>query len=483
MTAGSIIAAVFATVIGLAFVLAGGLVIVLGFSATTDSGDPAPWYVFVPFGLVFVGVGSLVIWAGLRTPGEAARAAREKKKYSAEPWKQVKEWRTNLVKDDAGRGTWFFWGFALFWNAIIASVLGVGWKNILEQAEGKPASLLILVFPLVGIGLLTVAIRRTIRARMFPPSELVLSMMPIPPGGALSGTLKLPESLRNAERIVIRLSCFRITRSGKNSHTTILWQDDHERSGMDLTSDGVNALLPLHIDIPGNAQISTFDGGTPRIVWQLDVNAPVPGVDYHSSFKVPVYGSVARQDNTGSDLRMVTDSSARPVRPDSKSVSRTVPMAMSPDGGMEWDFRPLRLPGPTLAVTVITVIWLGVTLFLGLARDVPIMFPIVFGFFGLLLLYGMYDLWLARIILQVRDAALIRRTGPIVTIRFYRCGRNDISDFTVRPGMSMGSRAYHDIYVTLKSGKKLRIGSHLRSLREAEMIVQEVKEALGMTEG
>ena len=91
MKAGSIILAAFMTLFGLVFVVAGGAIVTVGITGD-NAGEEAPWYVFVPFGLVFMSAGSFVIWRGWKIPAQQARAAEEKLRYADEPWKRLKEW-------------------------------------------------------------------------------------------------------------------------------------------------------------------------------------------------------------------------------------------------------------------------------------------------------------------------------------------------------------------------------------------------------
>jgi len=480
MKIGSLILAVFMTLFGLVFVVAGSGVIVMGIFGG-DAGEEAPWFIFVPFGLVFVAAGSFVIWKGWRIPGDLKRAVREKERYADEPWKRVKEWRSSTIRDNSRGGVWFFWGFALFWNGITAAVIGVGWQDMLRDVQHEPAMYTILLFPLVGLGLLIAAIRGTIHAKKFPPSSITLSSMPIPLGGLLDGTLAIPESLRQAERIRVRLTCYRITRSGKNTHSTPVWQDEQERSPMDLSSDGVNALLPIRIGIPRDAQETTIDVGS-RIAWQVDVSASVPGVDYSASFAVPVFGEATgdavSQDGFFSDRSFSprAEGQAGPAGP------RTVRMEMNPDGGMMWDFRPGRVPGPAAGISAFAIVWGVISYILLTTAEAPILIGLVFAFFEILILWGAYDMWLTRITVTIRDGILTRRSGPVVTIRYLMVTRDEIGKLAIRSGMSAGTTAYHEIVLTRKNGKKLRIGPYLRSVREAETIVGEMKNSLGIAE-
>ncbi len=475
MKIGAIVMAVFMTLFGLVFVVAGSAVIVLGFTA--ENAEEMPWYIVLPFGGVFIAAGSFVIWQALRLPGNQARAEREKELYAAEPWKRVKVWRTPRIGEDSRELAWFFWAFALFWNFISWTVIGLGWEEMLQQAEEEPAMFTILLFPLVGIGLLIAAIRFTIQRRKFPPSAITLSSMPVQLGGLLDGRLELPDSLREAERIRVRLTCSRITRSGKNTHTTLLWQDEQERSAMEITSDGYHAILPVRIRIPRDAQESTV-GESPQIMWQMNVSASVPGVDYSASFSIPVFGTASSQERTD-DTERTPSLTLHPDDQTGAPAQRTVTMEMGFDGGMMWDFRPARVPGPAVGITAFALVWGAVTWFLITAEDVPGMFGLVFGFFEVLLLWGVYDMWFTRMTVTVRDGTITRRSGPLVTIRYIRFTRDEIDTFKVRSGMSAGSTAYHDILLMTKSGKKVRLGSYLRSAREAEAIVGEIKNAMG----
>jgi len=477
---GTFILATFMTLFGLVFVLAGSAVVLLGITGG-EGPDSAPWFVFVPFGLVFVGAGSFVIWKAFRLPGEQERAEKESEQYASEPWKQVSEWQSNRISENSRGSVWFLWIFAILWNTITASVIGLSWEQMLLDAQEEPAIYAILLFPLVGIGVLSAAIYMTLRARKFPASAITLSTMPVPCGGALEGTLEIPDLLRAAETIRVRLTCYRITRSGKDTHSTPVWQDELELPAVSMTSDGRHGLLPIRMRLPSDAPETTIGYGS-RISWQLDLSADVPGVDYYASFPIPVFGGAATEEHDENIFTMSAPLAPRSREQNSAPIRRTVLMDMSPDGGMQWNFRPARVIGPGLGIFAFATVWGTITWFLLTVEDVPGLIGGVFGFFFLLLVWGLYDMWLTRIVITIRDGTLTRRSGPLIPVRYIQLTRDEIRDFTLRAGMSAGSTAYYDISLVRANGRKLRVGSYLRSVREAEEIISEMKGALGMQE-
>jgi len=158
-------------------------------------------------------------------------------------------------------------------------------------------------------------------------------------------------------------------------------------------------------------------------------------------------------------------------------------MEMNTDGGMMWNFRPGRIPGPASGITGFAIVWGAISYILLTTADVPILIGLAFAFFEILILWGVYDMWFTRITVTIRDGRLTRRSGPVVTLRCVSVTRDEIDKLAIRSGMSAGTTAYHEIVLRRKNGKKLRIGPYLRSVREAETIIAEMLDALGMRNG
>jgi hypothetical protein len=146
--------------------------------------------------------------------------------------------------------------------------------------------------------------------------------------------------------------------------------------------------------------------------------------------------------------------------------------------GTEIFFPAARNPGAAL----------GITFFLGLRSGVvwalihfhaPLLFPIVFGAFGVLLMVGVLEIWLRVSRVVAGSGSLTVASGHIAAGGARTLPASAIQDVTTRIGMQSGTRPCYDIVVNTKDGKKVIAGRALRDKREAEWLAATIRQTLG----
>jgi hypothetical protein len=201
----------------------------------------------------------------------------------------------------------------------------------------------------------------------------------------------------------------------------------------------------------------------------------VPGIDYQSSFEVPVFRTEASDlPATPEELGLAGDtldfSDYRQPRESRISVSRT-------QRGTEIIFPAARNPGAAFSLTIFTMFWSAAIAFM-LYLKAPVVFPIVFGLFELLLLIGTLQLWLGVSRVTADRAALLIAQGYIYPGREQKIASGEINTVTTRIGMQAGSQPYYDVIAVRKSGKQIAVGRWIRNKREAEWLAATMQEAL-----
>lgn len=434
---------------------------------------------FTLFAVTFGGVGiggiAFMLAARRRLTEQQALKAR----HPNEPWQWQRDWAAGRI-DDTGRATmWACWVFAIFWNLISIPAGFAGVRAALQ--EGNQAGYIALLFPLVGMGLLAWAIRTTLRYQKYGISRLELSTIPGTIGRTLAGVVRTNSVLQPADGFQATLSCVRrvTTRSGKNSSTTesIVWQDEQNVGGeASRDAAGLGMRIPVAFRIPGDAQACDASNPNDRIVWRLNLSASVPGIDYDSAFEVPVFRTEA-SDHPLTEAEERLTRNQLPITDYKQPIDSRITVSRN-RRGTEIVFPAARNPGAAIGGTLFTLLWLGIVWCL-IYFKAPALFPIIFGLFGLLLVFGMLQLWLGVSQVTVDGGTLTIATGYLSPGRERRLPLGEITDVSTAIGMQAGSRPYYDVVILRKNGKKVIAGRAVRDKREAEWLAMTIKNALG----
>jgi hypothetical protein len=431
------------------------------------------------FGVVFGGVAAggwtlLLIGRGKLRELESLKA-----RHPGQPWLWRSDWASGRISDSSRALLWSSWIFATLWNLISCPSAFLGFRA--ATLEGNKFGYIALLFPLAGAGLLSWAIRNSLRHTKFGVSLLQLSTIPGTIGHSLAGTVRVASLLQPAEGFALTLSCVHrvTTQSGKDSSTseTILWQEDQQvRGETSRDSAGMATRIPVGFRIPADARGSDATNSNDQIVWRLSVAANVPGIDYLSLFEVPVFRTGASDlPPTQQDLSLgdrLNPAEYRQPRDSRITVSRSI-------RGTEIVFPAARNPGAAISLTLFSLLW-GASIALMLYLKAPLLFPIVFGLFGLLLLIGMLQLWfeVSRVVAERGSVSVA--SGYLYPGREQTIASGEVAEITTRIGMQAGSRPYYDLMILSKRGKRIIAGRSIRNKREAEWLAVTLQQALGL---
>jgi hypothetical protein len=367
---------------------------------------------------------------------------------------------------------WASWVFGVLWNLVSIPAGYAGVRAALY--EGNKAGMIALLFPLVGAGLLVWAVRTTLRFKKYGTSRFELSTIPGVIGHTIAGAIRVATVLQPAEGFYTTLSCVRrvTTRSGKDSSTSesILWQEErYIRGEPSRDATGMTTRIPIAFRLPADARPCDSSNPNDRILWQLKVSASVPGVDYGAVFQVPVFRTAVSDRPLSEDEERLTHHQLVPSNYRQPAESR---IAVTKNlRGLEILFPAARNPGAAFGGTVFTVLWLAIVWFL-IHFKAPLLFPIVFGLFGLLLVYGTLQL--------VNAHTVAVASGYLSPGRERSLAASEIADISTAIGMQAGSTPYYDLVIVRKGGKKVIAGRALRDKREAEWLAITLKNALGL---
>jgi hypothetical protein len=436
--------------------------------------------VFGIFALTFGGVG----FGGLAGMRVAYRRLREAEGLQAshpeEPWLWRRDWASGRIDDSGRENVLAAWIIATLWNLVSLPGAYFGVRAALH--EGKPAAFLAVLFPLAGAWLLGRAVLTTLRYRRYGISRLELSTIPGVIGHSLAGSVRTTIPIQPAEGFQLTLTCIRrvTTRSGKSSSTSenILWQEERRvRGEQSRDFAGMGASIPVSFALPPDAVASDADNPSNRVLWRLDVTASVPGVDYESSFEVPVFRTPASEQPPSAEAeRLLSETS--PVRAYHQPADSRIQVTTN-RRGTEIVFPAARNPGPATGLTVFMLIWwatVGVQLYL----RAPIIFPIVTALFGLLLMIFVLDVWLKVSRVTIDAGVVTVASGYLQPGRERTIAGGEIATVAAEIGMQSGKTLYYDIIIRRKNGKKVAAGRSVRDKREAEWLAAMMKKSLGI---
>jgi len=421
------------------------------------------------FVVVFGGFGAVVLWYFNRTPKSRPPGLPD--------WQARAAWSDNRIRSSARSTLWFAWGFALFWNALSSPI-----PFILpaELARGNQLAWVALIFPLVGLGLLTWAIRQTLNWRRFGSTLLHMDPFPGAIGGDVGGTVELRLAYHSSYRFLVTLTCqHAYTRRSNKSRQTVRdvkWQDQQladVRAGMYGTR--LHFLFHPPRDLPESS-----DGGDSWNEWTVQISASLPGTDLERGWEIPVFMDAGPQ-NARDQVRGHRIESSELV------PSEKVVRIRKTGAGVELYYPYLRHPGLALGTLLTGGGFAGFAwLFHALADEDGLsnLFIGLFALIGVLILaWGVY--LLGNSLRVTADRQGLKTVRGLFGLRF-TC-HVDAADITaVEPSIGMQasqgtrSRAYYRIEVRTGDGRRITAGTGIPGASSVEAIIQRIKRALDL---
>jgi hypothetical protein len=433
------------------------------------------------FGVVFGGFALgfwFALWAGRRKlQEELALRAR----HPEQPWLWRPDWASGSIADSGRATLWTAWVMAVLWNLV---GLPSGYLGIQAAAQqNNPAAYIALVFPAIGAGLLVWAVRATLRYRKYQVSRFELSTIPAVVGHSLSGTVRVNTRIDSPESFVAALSCVRrvTTGSGKSRSTTetVLWQDEEPVAGsISRGAGGWETRVPVAFRVPPDAEPCRLGNPNDQTLWRLSLRASVPGIDYASSFEVPVFRTDATSSPPTQAETQLAERESQEIQNYHQPVSSRIRVSRYQQDVVVL-FPPARNLGAAIGATLFAVVW-GSAAGALIHYKAQLVFPIVFGLTELLIIWIALRIWLGVSRVTARPGTLLLASGLGYPYRQRTLPASAIADVTVAIGMQAGSVPYYDLVVRQKDGTKVTAGSSVRDKREAEWLAVTIKNALGL---
>lgn len=422
--------------------------------------------------LLMVAFAAVGIYALVRALKAMSARAYLRVQHPAEPWLWREDWAQKAVREASGASA-----------AIFLWIFGTGWMAASLPAffafrhREFPTNVIAVVFLAVGAAVLFAAVYHTLRRRKFGASVCRIDHLPIALGRSFRGELEARIRQLPPDGFKMRLTAVRriVTGGGKHQsvNESLLWEEEQTVSAGAAQPSAHGARVPFHFLIPPDVQPCDERNPRDKVLWRLEVAAEVPGVDYHSTFELPVF----HDDDTPFTAPVIE----RPHAPATQ-------LHPSPDSGIEVQ-RDLegkeeivvggnRGIGEVIGFVFFLLIWFGAVAVMWTVGAPKIML-IFFSAVAVFITYIAIELTLGRTRIRLgRQQLEVRRTLAGIPVGSRVLLPADIEQIVPAPGMRSGGRAFHDVVIHLRNGKRLKAGRHIVNLRDAEALAAKLLRAV-----
>lgn len=418
------------------------------------------------FFLVFGGVGLGLIIAVFRAPQEKDP---EDPMLRDAPWLANDKWQTAEIRSDSKPTMWAAWAFAAFWNLISAPLPFVVYTEITQKDNWL--ALIGLLFPLVGIGLITWAVKRTLEWRRFGPAPLTLDPFPGSIGGHVGGTIDLNLQYDVNSDFSLTLSNLHSYVSGsgedRSRHEDVKWQDTQ----LAQVSPGPRgSRLRFRFDVPHNLNQSDAEQSDDSYyLWRLNISARLPGVDVDRNYEIPVYATGRK--SAGLSDSSIQHARGRQKKIDMKAIEDLVDLTYKA-GGPSMHFPIGRNLGGATTAAVVGAIFAGAGWWLLRYEGHPIMGGVV-GLVGILVVVaGLYAVLNSLEVMQSGDEIQSVRRILGIPVSQRRMRRSDVIRLEKHVAAKSSSGRRHTIHYSVnaigRDGQKMKLGEGFKGASQAD---------------
>ena len=430
------------------------------------------------FALVFGGFGAGILFLGKYATGMSRRENARAEHFPDQPWLWRDEWQTSTIKNNSKAAFYATLFFAGIWNLISWPTAVIAWEEVFDK--GNYLALLAYLFPAVGIGLGIWAWKSYQQWRRFGRTELVMETFPAALGSAVMARLRIFADPPPDVEFHVKLTCVRKeTRGSGDDRRTVermIWQDEQLIAAAHGDYGAVYEL-PIRFALPADEPASSVDMSGDPYIWRLTVKAEAGFTDMDQRFDIPVFDPTEYKFHVPASAQLASGEGQS--RFEYKGRWERTGVIYSDDGGGHYYFFPAaRHKGMAIMTSIVALVMSGI----GIApffTDMPIIFGVIFGLFGILMLIWTVNMWLHKSAVDIADGILTIRRG-LFRGRYRDIPADAVSGLELESSMSSGETKYYDIHVRLNSGDKHKIADHLLGRRDVENLMGKISTELGL---
>jgi hypothetical protein len=346
-------------------------------------------------------------------------------------------------------------------------------QEVHEGNKGALIGLLLLALPIV-FG--TLATYCTILWFKFGESRLELVSATI--GHGLAGVAYAPARANSTKGFQVVLNCTNHKSSsggsGDNSHTyeTILWQDTLSLHASLSSSDNSSLALPVLFQIPPHIRHSDSSNRYDRIVWTLGISAELPGIDYHSTFTIPVVRLPEELSKLEPlDINAITDYIPKASEASCQDVEGIVISEFPAETHLRFKCRRFTNIIPFQILTV--VVW-GIALSASVFFNAPLFAPLLLAILELASVLGVMDTLTGTAEIRMETDQLVASITYLGLHRHRIIDWQDVMNIEVVRSFQHAGHLYVKIRITKKDGRGISIGRSFKDSKNAEEIVDKL---------
>ncbi len=428
------------------------------------------------FPMVFPLAGIVVSAGGW---GQARNASLGKKlaaQHPGEPWRWKCEWAGEAIQASQD-GLPFILGIA-GWILLVQAPLALA-LVISGALSQSLLSALALLPSLLGLIPLGIAWQRVKTRLALGRPALVLKQMPVMPGRALAGELRLERALSPLMTLHVRVLCqSQITRRSGDSSTTAketIWEHSETFSAAEARREISGVALPLHIDSPPGLPCPTIGlsaGDHEPHAWLMEVRASQGGKP--AVLPLPVFRAArdaqaaVTEENHAEEVGAL-DTAQLAARLEKGGIHAVFDAAGTPT---QVDCLPGRFRSLSIFLLIFGVIWSAAFFFM-VKQGAPLLFRFIWGVTSPLI-FGI-GLWMLlhrrRIEIVAGELRLLNSIGSLYSWHETYAPRHLVA-FTYDTNMQSGNQFYYRVRATTTFGKTKTLIDGLTESVTAETLVQ-----------
>jgi hypothetical protein len=305
-------------------------------------------------------------------------------------------------------------------------------------------------------------------------------------GGELKGAIQVHFVWPPEHGVLLKLSCVHryVIGTGKyrSVNEKILWREERSIPSERISAGPIGSSIPVSFAIPVHGVESNIENPDDSMLWILEADAKVPGVNYRDVFEVPVFRTKDSPTKTLEQAQAAPFSAGIEEAPLQQPPHSRIVVGPAASGGTELNFPAGRNPGAAVGTTAFLLIWTGVVWLL-VALKAPIFFPVFFGLFDILFFIIVLDLWLGTATVVIGAGSVTVRRGilGLGKRREFLC--SEVNDIKMPIGMQSGGKTgtpYYNIKLSLLSGKELTVDENIKDKQEAEWLIAQITKSIGL---